>query len=652
MAAVMLVSFLLAGCSGNTSEPKAPPAPTSPPQVAPPGELVSEPMRVARAWTTALAPNKRGGWNFITQTYEYESKTPTEFVVLDLLTGKQSVFEGPAAVYANSNYQVAEQLRAANGRIFFPEINNQIAYYDPTDESVNQVGKLDNGSGDKLVFRVVFGPDGQLYAGTQSNGLPTIFQLDPDTLQYTVLGKVGRDRISYSYAYYLAVDPPWVYVAVGQTPWELAALNIETGEMRILATRKNEGFMQFDLRKEGITAKLISGLRTPEQKTDLVWCADGKIFPVEPGKKLPFRPRTVAPKGNPIAHPPQLDLADLDPGTDGTGLVRWRSEGSTDAWRETVFRVKYTTPVDIDSLVALPDGSLLGSTKQYHGFFRYNPKDRTTRRYRSLGISGGPRAVLGGKMYFAGYPNGVLYAYDPEKPWTASKQTAKNANPEEVGNFAAAGAHYAYFLAPAPNGRLYFAGRRERDGVGGGIGYYEPSTGRFAGHHDNLNELDPQGFVVLDALKLIAYSGRSNSKTPAQLVMFDFDLKEQERQTVIPGLTDTGQLFPTRTKNILLGVSKSEHVLYRHDVSSATMLDFKELPGDVAALVQNPKDYAIWMVIESRLWRFDPETLVGKEVRDLPATPTGATGLLEWQGDRLFWATASQLREVVTPDGK
>jgi hypothetical protein len=66
-------------------------------------DAVTVPVRAARAWTTALAPNARGGWNFITQTYEYESGAPTEFVVLDLASGKQTTSLGPPAIHANSN---------------------------------------------------------------------------------------------------------------------------------------------------------------------------------------------------------------------------------------------------------------------------------------------------------------------------------------------------------------------------------------------------------------------------------------------------------------------------------------------------------------------------------------------------------------------
>jgi outer membrane protein assembly factor BamB len=605
------------------------------------------PMRVARAWTTALAPNPRGGWNFITQTYEHESNAPTEFVVLDLASGKQTVSEGPRGVYANSNYQVAEQLRAANGRIFFPQLYDQMAYYDPSDETVKQLGALPGGAGDKLVFRVVFGPDGKLYGGTQSAGLPTVFRLDPDTLRYQLLGKVGRDRNSYSYAYYLAVDPPWLYAAVGQAPWELAALHMTTGEHRILATRGEDGFMELEPRRDGITVKLISGLRTPRQVTEVMWCVDGKLLPYDPRGAISFKPRVVMPRANPITRPPELDVSELDPGGDGSGRVRWRAD-ATAAWREVTFRVKYTSPVDIDSLVALPDGSLLGSAKQYHGFFRYDPRDRSTRRYRSLGISGGPRAVLDGVIYFAGYPNGVLYAYDPSKPWTATKDPRPDANPRFLGNFAAAGAHYAYFLEPAANHRLYYVGRRERTGIGAGIGYYDVAGKRFAGHHQNLTTLEPRGLVVLADPVTLVYSGTSNAATSAQLIVFDAELRELERQTVIPGMRDTGQLFPTASPRVIIGVSATDHVIYRHDVATGDVVGQQPLRGSVVATAQRSSDRSIWIVLDATLWRYDPATLAARRVRDLPGPVSGA-GLLIWQGDRLFLATTSQLRELAIP---
>jgi hypothetical protein len=596
---------------------------------------LGEPVRSARAWITALAPNPRGGWNYLTQTYEYPSKNPTDLVVLDLTTGKQTTIEGPPGIYANSNYQMGE-LRAANGRVFWPALENHVIYYDPATERLKVLPKIIDGD-DKAIYRMVFGPDGKLYGGTQSNGtsLPAVFSLDPDTLAVTMLGRVGTQRQTYSYAYYLAADPPWLYVAVGELPWELVAVNIKTKEHRILATRADEGFVEFDHRPEGIAVKLLSGLRTQREKSEVMWCVDGKLVPNPPAK-----PRNVKPPHNPITGAPDLDLAEANPGRDGSGRVRWRESGG--AWRDASFRVKHTEPVEIDSLVAAPDGTLLGSAKQYHGFFRYDPKAGSTTRLAAIGISGGPRASVGNTVYIAGYPNGVLYAYDVTKPWSVP------ANPRSLGNFAEAAAHYAYFLIPSENGRLYYAGRRERDGVGGGIGYFDPASESFAGHHDKLESLDPSGLAVLG--DRLIYAGRSTGPAAgdAQLVIYDLQLKELERLVVRPGLASTGAIFSTKDKRIVVGVIPESNALYQYNLADRRLWSWRDTSGPIGPFARRQADGSIWYTVGNELVRLDATTFEERRIGTLPETPTGADHL-SWLGDRLYWASGSQLREITAP---
>src|SRR5690606_24760155 len=51
-------------------------------------KVVSSPVSSARYWSTAVAPNARGGWNFITQHFQANSGKVAEYVVVDLDTGK------------------------------------------------------------------------------------------------------------------------------------------------------------------------------------------------------------------------------------------------------------------------------------------------------------------------------------------------------------------------------------------------------------------------------------------------------------------------------------------------------------------------------------------------------------------------------------
>jgi hypothetical protein len=649
-------------------------------------QLVSTPVSSARAWSTAIAPNERGGWNFITQVYENKSNTATEYVVLDLQTGKYTVTEGAPGQYTNSNYQWNGQVRAANGRIFFSELNNGIAYYEPKDEAIKSLGQvIDPKDGDKIIFRLEFGPDGKLYGSTQSNGLPAVVQIDPETLEHKVLGHVGKNRKNYSYGYYVAADPTpspdapqgWVYVTVGQEPWELSALNIATGESKVLATREDAGWMSFDLKPEGIVAKLITGLGRADAKSEPFWVVDGKLIPYEAtanAADLPFKPRDVRPHDGQLKSTPELDITQANADAEGVGRVFWRPAGSQDenAWKEASFKVKHTSPIELESLIALPDGTILGNARQYHGFFRYNPKEKDkpntgTYFYGAHGPSGGPRALMDGKVYITGYPHSVLYVYDPAKPWTSNRRQEEQAdkdllspeqlaalNPRKLGQFASVTqTHYAYFLLPSKNGRLYFGGRIERTGVGGGVGWYNPKTKVFGGHHENLSFLKPRGMVVLDELQRIVYSGelqddaaKPNEKpSEAQLVVYDMDLKEVERLSIKPGLQNTGQLFPAKDKHQIIGLIPAQHIVYRYDLANKKLLNWIELPAAFQDAVQRASDGSIWTTSGDILLHVDAQTLAVKTVGKLPFVPQ----TMLWQGTDLYLINGGELHKTMLP---
>jgi hypothetical protein len=645
-------------------------------------EVVSTPVRAERAWSTALAPNARGGYNFITQLLQVGSGKPAEYVVLDLQSGKYTVSEGREGGYTNSNYQIRGQARAKNGRIFFAENGGFVTYYDPKDEKVHDLGLVADPKTNTFIYRWEFGPDGKLYGGTQSPGKipPTIVQIDPETLAYRVVGQVGKERNAPNYAYYLTVDPTpsegapqgYVYVAVGQNPWELVALNIQTGEQNVLWKGFDAWIDGFNVMPEGIRTGLATGMSTPERKKEFFWLADGKMFPyVEAERKtgLPFKTRVLE-ADNRAKLPddaPELDLSQLPADTEGIGRVFWRPAGSKDdkAWKEEQFKVKYTIPVALESLIGLPDGTLLGNAKQYQGFFRYDPITKKTTFYGAHGPSRGPRVVVDDKVYISGYPNGVTFVYDPNKPWTSNRRLEEaedkgtlsaeelaTINPRKLGTFQDAGAHYSYFLIPSQNGRIYFGGRRERNGTGGGVGWYDPKTNTFGGHHENLGTLTPRGMVVLDDIARIVYSGEL-TKDPtqpdlkpdtAQLVVYDMDLKELERLTVKPGMKNTGLLLKGAKPGEFIGISEDEGVLYRYDLKNKKVLDWKTLPeGGIGnnSFTQS-KDGMWWGVMGGQLVRLDPATLEIKSFGKFDNPP----GLLAWDGDKLFGVRDTDLIKI------
>jgi hypothetical protein len=644
MRALSYTALLLAQACGPRSE--APPihAATLDPSLPLDHVALGAPIVSARTWASALAPNARGGWNFITQAYELHAETPTEYVVVDLDSGHTTRTYGTPKIYTNANFVVGRELRAGNGRVFFPAALTHVAYYEPSEERVKELGPLIDPLGDDRDFyQGSFGSDGMLYLGTQSNGLPTIVQLDPDRLTSRIVGRVGRDRVGYSYAYDLAIDPPWIYVAVGQKPWELAALNIDTGDMRILATRSDNAWIKLEVRKQGVVAILIDRLRARDEKRDVVWCIDGKaIAAKEPGRRLPFRERNFKLAG--VVATPDVDLSRLTPTGTGVGRVVWRPRGAR-AYKTTTFNVEHTTGVTIESLVALPDGGILGNGAQYHGFFRFDPRTDKIETLPPHQPSGGPRAVVNGLVYISGYPKGVLYVFDPTKPWTSTtaldnlpldERLRADVNPRFLGNFAAAGAHYPVALTFA-EGRLFYAGRREREGVGGGVGSYEPETRRFAGHHDRLEHLEPAGILAVNGR--IVYSGTATSGDAA-LVVYDYELREVERLVVRAGLQSTGELFTTSRPEVIIGLSARDRLLYRYDLRSKTLLHTKTT-GLVGSAAQRA-DGSLWFIEDDRLVRVDPQTLAITPFGSVEQLPREISHLA-WQGDDLYMSAGSTL---------
>jgi hypothetical protein len=428
--------------------------------------------------------------------------------------------------------------------------------------------------------------------------------------------------------------------------------------------------MQIDKRKEGITATLISGLRTPQQQSEIVWCVDGKTYPyeahVEPAK-LPFKPRDVTPVVNPLKDPPEINTSGVTPDGDGNGTIYWRPAGATGGWHETTYQAKYTSPVALESLIALPDGTLLGNAQQYHGFFRFDPKTGATTYFGPHGPSQGARAVMDGKVYIAGYPSGVLYMYDPGKPWTSTSLIDGDAtqdaavNPRKLGTFQQASTHYASFLAPSDRGWLYYVGRRERDGVGSGIGYFDTTTHTFGGHFDGLDTMDPDGLAVLDGVNRVVFSGRLRDEVPqqggaAQLVIFDGDLHEVARLAPKPGLDRTGEIYSTAQPGVIVGLIREEldpkrrkrhanaiNAMYRYDVMNKKLLGWQDL-GHVGATARRPSDGSLWAVIDHVLTQIDPETLEmtpAGTVNEIPSTAT-----LAWQGSSLYATVGPELRRI------
>lgn len=607
-------------------------------------EAVATPIKTSRVCLSALGPNPRGGWNWIGQCMNYKFTTgrekvtlpldngrhyltykdtagrpDAEWVVLDLATGTSKVIPLPGFHASQINERGC---MAGNGRVFFGVDYGHIYYYEPAEETIKILGRVHD-SIDVLrgFYKLQIGPDGMVYGASQSgNGLASVIRLNPDTLEWKLITGVGLPgRRTLTYGYYIAAEPPWLYVGVGQGKWELCAVNFETGEKRVLAQRDgsdsrvtvSQGADFCTASLHGEPARLNVALRdgrivaeakigekfstTPEPKTypPLEWKA---VKPAAATAPLPeFDPeRAVAISGA------------------GRGTVYWRPTGSTE-WQEAGFSVKNTEPALIESLTLLPDGSILGSVQSYNGWFRYVPAAQRCDYLGKGGPSGAKTVVAGGKVYFAGYPNTTLYVFDPAKPWSnpnVGRFPDPALNPAHIGSQGQgrSEAHHAMVMDAAGD-RVYTLGLRERWSTGSGLSCYNTVSNGFIALGQANKDLGPYHLMTMPALARVLVSG---ARKDAKLLVYDLDLKEMDQIELKPGLDNTGYMLAVSDTRFLGWIgdrAATNTTLYLYDLPAKKMLATATLEGLSVWVTKRTADQTFWLLQDQALARLDLETL-------------------------------------------
>lgn len=624
-----------------------------------PVTLIGTPIVTARQWTTGLAPRGGGGWSFVCQSWLHGEDVPTEWVIVNLESATYQIVEGPNKIYANSNNQIASentgytttnQIRASNGRIFFLESSDSnvtggigdrlnIAYYDPSDELVHQLPELEDSTGNRhaITYSNVFNVDGSvLYCGTQAaiSYFPIVYTVDPDTLAQSIIGEVGQAASANpKYAYYLARDVgnDLLYVAVGQDPWEVVAIDVTDGSQTVLATTTTgTQAIAFDAMANGWRCTVIDdGVLT------LYWMADGALE-AYPGSGAPSGgARTVTPYSNPLTDPPTIDWSQ------GVERVLYRPNGETGVFTLVEYEVSNKASATLESMTPLMDGTVLGNAEQYLGFYRMLSGELEWYGEWPQGLSSPiVLQVNSSLVYMAGYPNGALYAYDPSAAWSPSSD-----NPASIGEFhTSSGVKYTYYLQLVGD-RLYQAGRRERDSSGSGIGYYDTAAETFTGETAApLDNLIPRGFIVCEEAERVVFSGEILSGgDDAELVVYDLDLNQLDTYLVGEGIQNTGELYATSDPSVIVGVTNdSPYYIYRFNVLTGAVTDLDTLGAAVGAGAYRASDRSLWVMLGTTLSRIDLDTLDVRSVQTIADVT-----LMAWAVDdsELFITKSSDLYE-------
>ncbi len=662
-------------------------------------ESLGEPARGVNVWERWFVPNPDGkSWDLL-QIYFKEYYGPTWLHVVDLGTGvvkKQRLPDGHQfylsgrALGFDGKYYIATPSRRTWSMGLF--------VYDPATDAVEDRGEIVPGLGGE-VRPLAVGPDGRIYGtGTRGNQVG-LYIYDPKLGKVVKdFGPVGPSHPNGAWSrYVMGVDDTHAYIASGMVPaWYLVAVNLQTGEQKVLLESPTERVMDILEQFPGAYARVPQGSGVPDKE---YWLYHGEAIPRT--NSTPPWPQQASPWDKAVPKP-EVYFGQIDPDAEGNAVVWYRSREEAKAeaanaspgapaqskpeslgWKSVRLEGVNSYPHRINPLSVLPDGRLYGTGDDYVGTFTFDPTtDRTTYCGPRTGLAPYTTIVSGDKLYSSGYPGGPLFVYDPKLPWTLGKggpptrpapsDSSDASNPRLIGEFRATRVAIMHSSALGADGKIYFGGFGERNYTGGGLGWYDPKTGNLDGFWRPLSGYMVHWIAPALGGRLIIISTstaadeQNGSRPTDEAKLFVYDVNEQRivRDIVPVAKARATGLITEAAPGRLLGltVEGAEYgkpgagLLYGIDVSTGDVLFRKALPWPVSvddywphwvdpsyeylSLTRGPDGF-IWTFLKDVLVRINPKDATVHVVGKID--PVGSPTFV---GNDLYFSGSEQLRRI------
>jgi len=659
-------------------------------------ESLGEPARGVNVWERWLVPNPDGkSWDLL-QIYFKEYYGPTWLCAVDLGSGEvkkqrlpdghQFYLSGRALGFDGKFYIATPSRRTWNMHLFV---------YDPASNTLEERGEIVPGLGGE-VRPLAAGPDGRIYGtGTRGNQVG-LYIYDPKVRKVVKdFGAIGPKHPNGAWSrYVMGVDDTHAYIASGMIPaWYLLAVNLTTGEEKVLLESPTERVMDIIESFPGAYARVPQdGAANKEY-----WLFHGEAIlkvddqPPWPKKDSPWA--KAVPK-------PEVYFDQIDPDENGNAMVWYRSREDTQKksepgattdkasnkreWKSIRLEGVETYPHRINPLSLLPDGRLYGTGDDYAGTFLFNPRtDETTYCGPRVGLAPYATIVCDGELYLSGYSGGHLFVYDPAQPWTLGKggppgspapdQGDARSNPRYLGDFdRKTRVGLMHSAALGADDKVYFGGFGLRHYTGGGVGWFDPTTGKLDGFWKPLSGYAVQWIAPALGGKSIVISTAkaadelNNNQVPEEAKLFVYDVTDRKiaREIVPAPKSRTTGLIAEVAPGRLLGLTTTgtEHgkpgsgLLYGVDVATGEVLFRKLLPWPVSIdshwphwvdpsyeyvdLVRGPDGF-LWTWLKNVLVRIDPKDAGVQVVGRIDPV-----GYPTFVGKDVYLSGAEQLRRI------
>jgi hypothetical protein len=646
-------------------------------------------------------PNPDGkSWDVLQWYLEYNWGRQ-ELFIIDLGTGQvkkghpiptiNSIYLSGRALGFDGKYYIVTQTRSGGGLHMF--------IYNPGTNSIEDAGLIMPQLAGEL-SPIVVGPDGRIYGtGPGAKGKVGLYIYDPKLRKVVKdFGLVGPSHfVGSTIASSIGVDDTHAYIVSGCAPAYLVAVNLETGEEKVLfetpdVLAPSGSRMEIIECFPGAWAQ-VPGFESASDRQ--YWLYHGQAIPkVDDSPPWPKRPSSW---DKSAATKPELYYAQIEPDEQGNATLWYRlpedaakapkeppagSKPEDLGWRSIGLKGVDFYAGRIGPMALLPDGRLYGAAEYYIGSFLFDPKtDKSTLLGRKQGLSAYTRLVYGDKCYSCGYPGGPLHSFDPKLPWTLHKGGPPGApgpetvdNPRYLGSFEAGFTRTAVMHSSAlgADDKIYFGGFGKRHYDGGGFGWYAPKTGSMGGFWKPLSGYAVYYLAPVLEGRLIAISTATNpdelneNRVPEEAKLFFYDVEQGRivKQVVpVPKARATGLITKASPGRLLgLTVEGSDYgqpgagILYGVEVNTGEVLFSKRLPWTVSIddywphwvdpgdeyldLVHGPDGF-IWTYLKDVLVRIDPKDatvyIVGRI--EPPGRPT-------FVGNDLYFSGSKQLRRI------
>jgi hypothetical protein len=503
------------------------------------------------------------------------------------------------------------------------------------------------------------------------------YGLNPETGEVRLYAPIGPDHDGVTaYGYSLGVDDKYIYVASGKVPWYLLAVEMETGEVTVLAETEPGDYKTRMRVYDDWPGASAHVQKNDEAEKKFYWLWHGEMYEKTEGGTPPWEGAdTPAPPWADNPPEPEIFKGQIDPEPDGTAHL-WVKHVGAEEWTDYVLPDVERYPLEVHRIALMNDGRLFGSASGHKGRFLYNPAtgERTDLgRDRSSLYAVVPYENL---VYWSGYPSGPVMRFDPAKPWNrfagatpedpGPEATDPDANPRLMGRLIDDTRCKKIFHGTiAADGKIYFGGIGQRDYYGGSLGWFDPETDEmggiwepFSGHRIHWMELVDDGWTLLlgthrdkDVL--------NDNEMPEQAYVFVYDIRTGEvtnRFPVIEGHHTTGPFLEVEPGLILgstmqpMDENEDKGLFWGANWKTGEVLFTKKTPDRIPFgwsqgtskwdYVWGP-DKKIWTSLGDVLVRIDPETCGIEPLGRLPEN-----GKYLFVGGDLYLTGTEELRVI------